>query len=364
MRSRDLGRCGIALVLVASATCKGAHDPPHAGGGTSGSGFVHPSVVAPPIAPPVDWTACNTALRRAATEPLDVRPQLVIDGCAVCGDWAPILQWNRPSTEKGPTRLQIESAMATCGYCNANAKQRFLGTLDAARGTSSRAPWRNLGELCKAEVSAVPDSRFTNAPFYALDRIARAAAAHGGETANLLAALELPLPAVSISGSGLTLPDLDDGVSPTAGPMAVTVMGDGLHVAKLPRARMSGAGLSVDLGNYPGDVVKPEQLGAALTKLAAGEPTTSITVLTAVAAPAQQLVTMVATAAMVAPVYLGVNAHDAPEGWDLTGTIPVALTAAGGDTLVVTAEMTAQQLATELAKRSKNGHRTVTLVAK
>jgi len=359
MRSRDLGRCVVALALAAA--CKGSHD--QAGSGPSGSGgFVHPIIADAPFSPPVDWTACNMALRKAATEPLDVRPQLVIEGCAVCGDWMPILQWNRPATEKGPTRLQIETAMATCGYCSPNAKQRFLGTLDAARGTNSRTPWRNLGDLCKAEISAVPDSRFTNAPFYALDRIARAAAAHGGDTANLLAALELPLPAISISGSGLTLPDLEDGVSPTAGPLAITVMGDGIHVAKLPRARMSGTGLTVELGNYPGETVKPDQLGAALTKLAAGDKATSITILAPVAAPAQQLVATVATAAKIAPVYLGVNAHGAPEGWDLTGTIPVAL--AGGDKLVVSGEMTAQQLATELAKRSKNGQRKVTLVAK
>ncbi len=349
----------VGLLVVSACKGKPQHETASAG---SGSAFVHPVIADAPLAGPVDWTACEAALRRAATEPLDVRPQLVIEGCVVCGDWMPILQWNRPSTEKGPTRLQIEAAMATCGYCNPNAKQRFLGTLDAARGTNSRTPWRNLGELCKSDVSAVPDARFSTAPFYALDRIARAAGAHGGDTANLLAAVELPLPAVSISGSGLTLPDLEDGVSPTAGPLAITVMGDGLHVAKLPRARMGATGLTVDGGTYPGETVKPEDLAAALTKLAAGDTASSITILAAVAAPAQQLIATVASASKVAPVYLAVNAHGAPEGWDLTGTIPVALS--GGEKLVVTGEMTAQQLATELAKRAKNGQRKVTLVAK
>ncbi len=366
MRERAPRQMLLALLALAapmvSVACKGSHEAAGTGSDHGSSGFVHPVLGDAQAAPPVDWTACNTALRKAATEPLDVRPQLVIEGCAVCGDWAPILQWNRPSKEKGPSRLQIEQAMATCGYCSPNAKQRFLGTLDAARGTSSRTPWRTLGEVCKAEVSALPDNRFVNAPFYALDRIARAASAHGGDTANLVAALELPLPAVSISGSGLTLPDVEDGVSPTAGPIAVTVMGDGVHLAKLPRARMSAAGLVVDGGNYPGDTVAPEQLSAALTKLAATDPATSITILASTALPAQQLVVIAAAAAKVAPVYLAVNAHGSPEGWDLTATIPVALT--GGSPLVVSGEMTTQELAAELAKRSKNGQRTVTLVAK
>jgi hypothetical protein len=314
---------------------------------------------APP--PVVDWTKCNTALRKAATEPLDVRPQLVIDGCHVCGDWTPILQWSRPQAEKGPSRAQIEHAMEACGLCNANAKQRFLGTLDNARGTNARSPWRYLGEQCKAEVSAVPDNRFTTAPFYALDRIARAATAHGGDTANLMAAIEVPLPAVSITGAGITLPDIDDGVSPTAGPLAITVMGDGLHVAKLPRARLGASGVAVDLGDYPGEVVTPADLATVLGKLAAGDKTVSIAILASVATPAQELVPVVQAASKVAPIYLAVNAPGSPEGWDLPGTIPISLVASGGDALKITGEMSAQNLATELAKRAKAGVKKIVL---
>src|SRR5204863_6249003 len=111
--------------------------------------------------------------------------------------------------EGGPSGAEIEAAMAVCGYCDANAKQRFLGTLDKARGGDTRTPWRHLGDTCRAAVSAVPDNRFVTAPYYALDRIARAATAHGGETAERLAAIELPLPAVSIAGTGVTLPHVD-----------------------------------------------------------------------------------------------------------------------------------------------------------
>jgi hypothetical protein len=343
-----------ALALVG---CKG-----HSGSGSgSGSGSAHVLTADAAIAPPIDWKTCDTALRKAATEPLDVRPSLVIEGCEVCGDWTPLLDWNRPPAEKGPTRKQIETAMAVCGYCNANAKQRFLGTLDDARGMNVRTPWRFLGEQCKGEVSALPDNRFMSAPLYALDRIARAATAHGGESANLMAAIELPLPAVTITGAGIVMPDVDDGVSPTAGPLAITVMGDGVHVAKLPRARLGASGVAVDLGNYPGDVVKPADLAAALGKLANGDTTMTITLLAPVATPAQALVPIVAAAAKVAPIYLAVNAHAAPEGWDLPATIPVALVAEGGDKLALTGEMSVQQLATELAKRAKSGTRKVLL---
>jgi hypothetical protein len=347
----------IALVLAA---CKGKPAP----GTGSGSGVPpgHPVIGDAPLAPPVDWKTCNAALRKAATEPLDVRPTLVIEGCEVCGDWTPLLDWNRPQTEKGPTRVQIENAMAVCGYCNSNAKQRFLGTLDQARGTNARTPWRFLGELCKAEVSAVPDTRFMSAPFFALDRIARAATAHGGESANLMAAIELPLPAVSITGNGIVLPDVDDSVSPTAGPLAITVMGDGLHVAKLPRARLGASGVVVELGNYPGDVVKPADLGTALGKLATGDATATIAIMSPVATPAQALLPVIEGASKIAPVYLAVNAHGAPPGWDLPATIPISLqVGTSGDTFAVGAEMSTQQLASELAKRAKSGQRKLTL---
>ncbi|HET9993756.1 MAG TPA: hypothetical protein VFQ65_34700 [Kofleriaceae bacterium] len=347
----------IALALFA---CKGKDHP----GTGSATGSGHPLVADAAIAaPPIDWKTCDAALRKAATEPLDVRPSLVIEGCEVCGDWTPLLHWNTPQTEKGPTRKQIETAMSVCGYCNANAKQRFLGTLDSARGMNVRTPWRYLGEMCKGEVSALPDNRFTTAPLYALDRIARAATAHGGESANLMASIELPLPAVTVTGAGIVMPDVEEGVSPTAGPLAITVMGDGLHVAKLPRARLGASGVAIDLGNYPGDVVKPADLPTALAKLANGDSSMTITILAPVATPAQALVPIVAAAAKVAPIYLAVNAHGAPEGWDLPATIPVALVAEGGDKLALTGEMSVQQLATELAKRAKSGARKVLLKA-
>lgn len=335
-------RAALAFALVASlAACKGdkARPKPQAGSGS-----------AAPL--PIDWNACDHALAAASSAPLDARPQILIDGCKVCGDWTPLLRWSTPVEQGGPRGAEIEAAMARCGFCDGNAKQRFLGTLDDARGTEARTPWRQLGDVCKDKVSAVPDTRFMSAPYYALDRIARAAGARGGDTAKKLAAIELPLPAVSVIGTGLTIPDVERGVRSNAGALQITLMADAIYVGKLPRAHLGASGVQVDMGPaaYPGEQTKLEDLPAALKKLA-GEGDT-ITLLAPVATPAENLVPVIAAAATVAPVYLGVNAHDVPEGWTLVGTIPVQLTADAKPTVKVTGEMTVQNLASELAKQA------------
>lgn len=331
---------------------------------------VHASAPAAPIADAandvgaVDWETCNAALRRATVESAAARPGIVIAGCNVCGDWEPILRWSTLETDGGPTRSAIEAAMARCGFCNSNAKQRFLGTLDNARGTTARTPWRLMGEICQAEVSATPDNRFTSAPLYALDRIARAGFASGGETAELLAALTLPLPAVSITGNGMALPDLPEGVQPDAGPIAITLVGPAIHVARLPRARMTATGLAVELGDYPGEQVELAELGPRLQNLAQDDKPLAVALLAPLALPAATVVPVVAAAARVSTVYLAANAPGVPEGWELPGTIPVALGAKGVDPYVVSPDLTVQDLASELVRRDKAGQRSVALVVK
>jgi hypothetical protein len=349
------------LIVLALAACGGKRH--HDNGGGSNAPKAGSASSSGPVFP-IDWAKCEAALREASTAPLDNRPQLVIDGCQVCGDWTPILKWNAPEANGGPTRPLITSAMERCNaFCTSQAKQHFLGTLDDARGTPSRAPWRYLGEVCKGDVSALPDKRFMSAPLFALDRIARAAVAHGGEPATLAQAILLPLPAVSVTGAGIVIPDVD-GVTPTAGPIAITVTGGQTYVAKLPTARMTANGLAVDLGNYPGDAVKPDALAAALGKLADTTPS-SITILAPTATPAETLVPIVATAAKVAQVYLGANTAGTPEGWDLPGNIPVALDVVAGkpgkDDIKVSHEATAQDLANDLAARAKAGAKKVSL---
>jgi hypothetical protein len=248
-------------LLVALVACKSKAPPPK---------------VVDDAKPAIDWAKCDAALQQAASAPLDARPLIVIDGCQVCGDWTPILKWATPEGEGGPKFAAIEATMQRCGFCDGNAKQRFLGTLDKARGTDTRTPWRQLGDVCKADVSAVPDNRFMSAPYYALDRIARAAGARGGETASRLALLELPLPALSISGTGVVLPELDTQVTPKVGTVHVSLIGDQIFVGKLPRARLSASGVTVTT-DYPGTQVAIGELASTVEKLVVGDPTSTVT---------------------------------------------------------------------------------------
>lgn len=304
-----------------------------------------------PAAEPASYAVdarCEAAVTRAATAPLDARPRLLIDGCQVCGDWTPIVAWNTPHEDGGPTRVAIEQAMARChAWCEPNAKQRFLGTLDAARGTQTRTPWRMLAEVCHAEW---PEGRFLGAPYFALDRIARAVAGQGGAAATALAAIELPLPPVSASGVGPVLPDVD-GVTPAVGAIEITVLGDKVFVGRMPRAHLGAGGLMVDLGKdgYPGAATELATLPDALRAAIGGDPAATITLLAPHAMPAQALVPIVAAAAPLAPVYLAANASEAPDGWTLAATIPARLTTSEGAAITVTPEMTVQQLADAVA---------------
>jgi hypothetical protein len=351
----------IAAALVAIA-CKGKGDGKDPAGTERSA---DPASGNPAMA--IDWTACESALRAAIAAPPPARPGLVIEGCRVCGDFAPLLAWSTLPEDGGPTRGAIEQAMLACnGYCNGNAKQRFLGTLDKARGSDARTPWRQLGEVCRAEVSALPDSRFMSAPYFALDRIGRAVATRGGTAAELLAALELPLPAVTISGTGVMLPELARGVVGRPGTLHVTVLAGTVHVGKLPRARLGGSGVTVDLGpfGYPGSAVEPGALAARLRELGGDHPGEAILVLAPHAMPAIELVPIFAAASTVAPVYLAAGAHDGPEGWQLPTAIPVALDPGGPDPIGVTDETTVQELATELSGRAGQNPDRIGIVAR
>jgi hypothetical protein len=262
-----------------------------------------------------DLDACRQAAARVPGLPATQRAQALLDGCRPCGDWEPLLAWNTPASAGGPTRAAIEQAMLACkAFCEPNAKQRFLGTLDGARGQDSRAPWRFLGEICKAEVSALPDTRFMGAPYFALDRIARAI----GDPA-LLAAITVSLPAVSLTGVGIELPSSPVS-APEAGPAALTVDASQILLGTLPVATLSAGGLQVT-GDYPGTPVAPKALAAALaTPALAGHP---IAVLAPTGLAAARLVEVIG-AAGGHDLRLAV-ASPGPRGWTLPGTVPIAL---------------------------------------
>src|SRR5665213_688644 len=115
-------------------------------------------------APAAVSTSCRAAIAALPGTPLDARVKTILDACQVCGPWAPILDWRTPQTAGGPARAAIEHAMLGCtAYCDPNARERFLGTLDDSRGQRSRGAWRYLAEMCKGAVSAVPDARYASA---------------------------------------------------------------------------------------------------------------------------------------------------------------------------------------------------------
>ena len=301
-------RGGLVLAFAALAACKGsqrdrpAQDPP-----------------APADAAPADTNldGCRATAARVPSLPPTQRAPALLKDCQPCGDWGPLLAWNTQLTDGGPTRTAIERAMFACkAFCEPNAKQRFFGTLDAARGQPTRTPWRLLGEICKAEVSAVPDTRFMGAPYFALDRIARAL-----RDPALLDAIELPLPAVSITGVGIELPS-SPLTAPEAGPAALTIDANQILLGALPVAKLSATGLAVS-GDYPGTPIDPRALAAALAKPAlAGHPV-------ALLAPSGLAVTR------LIDVIAAAGGHDlrlavevpGPPGWTVPGTVPISLSA-------------------------------------
>ena len=304
--------------------------------------------------PEVDWGKCEAALKKAKGLPTFARDQVIIDGCRVCGDPTPLLRWSTPAESGGPKRAAIEQAVAACdAFCDPNAKQRFFGTLDNARGTSSHVPWRNLGEICKDKVSAVPDTRLASAPLLLLDRIGRAIAGRGGETASLIADLDIAVPAVTLSSVGPALPNVD-GALATPAAHQISILGDDLFVGELPHARLGATGVAVT-GEYPGKAATLEQLGTSFEGKAV--------ILAPLATPAKRVVELVA-AVGDGRLYLGADAPGAPDDWVLPGMIDVALKSGGANPIIVTPDMTVQNLATELAKYAARHEPALGLVAR
>lgn len=314
-----------ALLALALVACKGK-EPPKKQTETT------PTVV--------DLTGCETAMQKAAAAPLVARPHILLDGCQVCGDWTVLLAWNHDGTTPEALQKTLERCNA---FCTGDSKMKFIAAANKAKGTSNDMPWRRLADACGDKVDAATDHRFMTAPYFALDRIARAL----GKTQSF----DVPLPPLTIAGTGIVLPDLDEGVSPKVGTIHISFIGDQIFIGKLPRAKLTAKGLDV-ANDYPGQQVALADVPAALRKLVGGDPTETLTLLAPHAMPAENLVPVIAAAGAIAPLYLAVNAHESPEGWQLPGTIPVAIGPDGDGAIAVTGEMTVQNLATELAKKS------------
>ena len=315
---------------LALSGCKCGSSPSTGTGSGSGTGATN--------AVSLDWDACTRAL---ATP--EVSAATVLSQCPVCGDWKPIIEWATPQAEGGPTKMAIVDAMARCNaWCDGASKTRFLSVIDDVRGTQKRTPWKYLGEMCKAAVSAVPDPRFVSAPYFALDRIARAVAAHGGDAAAALGKLELPLPASSVSGYGAKLPVVD---APARIPprIHVTLLGDLVYVGLLPRAHLGKDGVSIDFGGepYPGKAVTTSDLAAAVAALAPGA-TPQVALLAPRGLEASKLTPVLDALRGKAVVSLAVEDQTLPD-WPLPRVLAKPVADVGG-------AATVQDLATALAK--------------
>ena len=312
------------LVIAAAIAITGCHGDPQGAPAARGAGSA--SVPAPPDAAPVtSWIEpCAAALRAYPTTTPTRRPMALITGCKPYGEWTPLLGWQTLAADGGPRLEAIEAAMtASHAYCSTAGKQAFEGALDEARGSSTERPWRRLADVCGADVSAEAEARFASAPFFVLDRIARAV---GSEPtlAPLLADLTLPLPPWSLSGAGVQTPS-SPVTKPDIGHVVVTVTQTGYFVGTLATVRFAASGLTVDLGAapYPGTPATAFTLDAAVTnQLHAGE---SVAIVAPSGIRAHRIVDAVAATGNSYPVLLAVAAPGGPPGWVLLGTSPVRL---------------------------------------
>lgn len=295
-----------ALAIVVFAFACGHHDADPAAAPPKRD-------AAPP--PPVDWTACEQSLGAASIGAESVATSIIIHGCPVCGDWTPLLRWATPHEQGGPTRAAIVDAMTGCNaFCSAEARDRFLGTLDDARGLGTLTPWRWLARVCKDKVSGLPDPRFASPQLFALDRIARAAAAHGDGAR--LAKLELPLPPLSISGAGVQ-PPVAKTLADTVPDDQLTITVGELRAGRMPRAHLGSDGVAVDLGSagYPGDLV------ADPAKLPRGK----YLVIAPRAMPAARIADVLAGTPPDVQAWLAAMPPNTPADWPIVGAIAIAI---------------------------------------
>lgn len=324
-----------ALAVILLAACKGKEPPP----APTPRPVVLPDASVVDAGPVTTWTTCEAALKNAPKTPAMRLVQTLLEACQPCGDWRPLTDWNTRASEGGPTRASIEAAMLACkGYCNSDAKTKFLGSLNTDRGKGTRGPWRPLGEVCKADISAVPDARYVSGVFFALDRIGRAVAERP-DLAPLLETFDVPLPAISISGFGFDLAH-SPVTSPDAGPLAITVTPTEIRIATLPHGKLGKDGITtiVQGESYPGVLVKSaKDLDAAIAKLGTPiEPGSSIAVFAPHAMLASRLIAVLAVTGerprvaqapnwLLGDVRIAVTADKGPPGWPLAGSIPIAL---------------------------------------
>ena len=276
-------------------------------------------------------------LGSAASASFNARPQMLVDSCPVC-DWKTILAWSQDATRSDVLQTALEKCDA---FCTGDSKMKFMAGVDAARGTSNDTPWRKLALACGDKVDASADHRFMSAPYFALDRIGRALA----KANTPLDTLVVPLPAQSVAGTGVILPTAaPDSIAAVVPDIAITLLGEQILVANLPTAKLGAKGVEVDMGKqpYPGKTVTVAELPAALNAMGA-DKSKWVALLAPTSMPADKLVPVVAAAAPVVSLHLGVTAPTSPAGWQLPAVLASELSIADNG-VQVAADMPVQKL--------------------
>jgi len=249
---------------VGLGACHGGPNGSPGGGAGSGEGGAGPEAWVGP---------CVTAIERAAAAPDWKRARIVVDGCRPCG-----VAWDDVTAARVPAPSRVVGVVDACRIgCPRTARSDFYAKISALEeGDSPRAAWQALGKACPAALGAAdPDGRFAGGAWFALDQIGRRlgearphlAPAVRDQVTHALG-LALPLPAVSVVGTGYDVPGGSGGPSPA---VAIAVTASSATVGALPVAHLGPHCLEVPAGwAWPGEPAPPEALARAVAAHGAG----------------------------------------------------------------------------------------------
>lgn len=256
------------------------------------------SAAAAPAPNPEGQLACVEAIERAAKlSPAD-RLLAVANGCTVICPELPSLITTEP--------LLHRRFVEACGlFCSTDAALEFDNANDRVR-------WRTLEKNCPHELSLRAGSeRYVNGAWGVLAALQRWQHKREGIEPALaarldkaIAAIWFPLRLVSQIGTGFVLPESAHPLD-TAPTTYVSLTMEQMTIGALPVAQLGGEAITVTSGPtaFPGDLVEPSELAAAIGKLE--PPRDSMPPLVMLVAPHKLPATRLGAAlAAVAPMQL------------------------------------------------------------
>ncbi len=329
-RSRRALAGGALIVAAALAACRGDDKRPDPGQ-TRATGDAAPSALPAPDA----LGRCVTTLERARRLQPNERAGTIVRGCPLCGvHFDPIIAADLAVEGAPIDREAVWQVVQACGgVCSTAAATRLrAGIAELGTGHPTIRPWRDLVEDCPAVMGSDRDrGRFASGAWYALATIARELTeARPAMAADLRARLDaalidlvLPLPPRSASGNPLALPT---GAGQRAVPwLALSIVGDDVHVGALPFAVLAADGLRLTSESiYPGAPVPAAGLRALVERLVGRGPGFAVddppgrldrpVILAAHGAPARRVLDVVETVGTL-PSYLAVTSAAPASMW-------------------------------------------------